>query len=127
MFVVKWWDNEAVHLASNFAGVEPMDSVERWCNVAKEKKQIPCPRIVKLYNSGMGGVDLADMFLSLYRIRVKTRRWYLKIFWHCVEVHTVWHCVWHYCQGECLAIVLPPLQHLESTEEEGDVFIEIQL
>jgi hypothetical protein len=47
--VVKWLDNEAVHLASNFAGVEPverwcnvakfagMDSVERWCNVAKEK------------------------------------------------------------------------------------------
>ena len=37
----------------------------------------------------MGGVDLADMLIALYRIAVKTKRWYLKIFWHCVDIAKV--------------------------------------
>ena len=76
-----------------------MDSVERWCSVAREKKQIQCPQIIKSYNSGMGGVDLANIFISLYRIRVKTRRWYLKIFWRCVDIAKVnaWLLNYRHC------------------------------
>jgi len=28
----------------------------------------------------MGGVDMADMLISLYRVKSKTKRWYIKIF-----------------------------------------------
>ena len=34
----------------------------------------------------MGGVNLADMLLSLYRIPCKTKRWYQKIFWHLIDM-----------------------------------------
>ena len=35
--VVKWIDNNVVQLISNFVGIEPMTSIERWCK--KEKKR----------------------------------------------------------------------------------------
>ncbi len=33
-----------------------------------------------------GGVDLADMLIALYRIPMKTKRWYIKVFWHLVDI-----------------------------------------
>ena len=50
------------------------------------RENIQCPRIVLAYNKSMGGVDLADMLLSLYRINVKTKRWYIKVFWHLIDI-----------------------------------------
>ena len=46
--------------------------------------------MVKKYNSGMGGVDLNDMLISLYRVDIQTRnRCYLKIITHCVNICNV--------------------------------------
>ena len=47
-----------------------------------------CPQIVIAYKS-MGGVDLADMLIALYRISCKTHRWYIKVFWHLVDIAKV--------------------------------------
>ena len=57
VILVKWSDNNAVHIASNHVGVEPLGSVERWCPEEKKKKQIQCPQLISRYNKGMGGVD----------------------------------------------------------------------
>ena len=37
----------------------------------------------------MGGVDLADMLIALYRIPCKTKKWYQKIFWHLIDIAKV--------------------------------------
>ena len=37
----------------------------------------------------MGGVDLSDMLISLYRINFKTKRWYLKVLFHCIDIYKV--------------------------------------
>ncbi len=99
VIVAKWFDNGPVHLASNFVGVAPMASIERWCPNEKKRVEIYCPLLVKFYNRGMGGVNLADMSISLYRIVVKTRRWYIKIFWHCIDICKVnaWILYRHHC------------------------------
>ena len=34
----------------------------------------------------MGGVDVADMLIALHRIEIKTKRWYIDIFWHMVNI-----------------------------------------
>ena len=81
--VVKWLDNSIVHLVSNCIGVTTID---QWCNKSKVMKAFPCPKIVSTYNKSMGGVDLADMLMTLYHIDVKTRCWYIKEFWHFVYV-----------------------------------------
>ena len=100
--VTKWCDNNCVHIASNFVGTEPIGTIERWCTDEKARKQIPCPRIILVYNEGMGGVDLSDMLISLYRIVVKTKRWYVKIFWHCIDISKVnaWLLYRRHCQEQ---------------------------
>ena len=47
IIVVKWVDNNVVQLVSNFVGIEPMTSIERWCEKEKKREDIPCPQIVK--------------------------------------------------------------------------------
>ena len=81
VIIVKGLDNNAVHIASNCVGVEPVGEVERWS--PEDRK---CPQLIL---QGMGGVDLGDMVISLYRITIKTRRWYIKIFWHLVDMAKV--------------------------------------
>ena len=46
---------------------------------------MPCPEIVKDYNSAMGVVDLTDMLIALYS-PIKTHRWYLKVLIHCADI-----------------------------------------
>ena len=70
---------------SNFVGVELIGELERWCG--KEViKNIMFPQIVQQCNRYMGGVNLADMLLSLYRIRWKTKCWHQMIFWHLIDM-----------------------------------------
>ena len=86
VILVKWLDNNAVHIASNDVGVKPLGFVERCCAEEKKKKQIQCPQLILRYNKGMGGFDKADQLISLYRIKIKTKRWHIKIFWHLVDM-----------------------------------------
>nr|CAH7765175.1 unnamed protein product [Callosobruchus chinensis] len=83
---VKWFDNKAVILVSTYVSVEPVVTATRYNKNKKDKIEIPCPNIVKQYNRHMGGVDLMDMLVSLYRTRLKSRRWYLSIFAQMVDL-----------------------------------------
>ena len=74
IMAVKWVDNSVVNLASNFVGVEPIGKLEKLCRKKKVRKNIQCRQIVQQYNKSMGGVNLADMLLSLYRQLCKTKR-----------------------------------------------------
>ena len=68
VIIVKWMDNNAVHIASNYVGVEQFGSAERWSKNKNEKVKVQCPQLIAQYNKGMGGVDLADMLMALYCI-----------------------------------------------------------
>ena len=63
-----------------------MGTVSRWDKSENARKDIQCPSIVLSYNKSMGGVDLVDMLISLYRIKVKTKRWYNQVFWHLIDI-----------------------------------------
>ncbi len=89
VIVVKWMDNNAVHNASNYVGVEQFVSVEKWSKNKKERAKVQCPQLIAQYDKGIGGVDLADMLIAAYRIPMKTRRWYIKIFWHLIDMAKV--------------------------------------
>ena len=89
IIIVRWMDNSVVQLASNFVGVNPVGKIDRWVKSANARSQVDCPQIVLHYNKSMGGVDLADMLIQLYRIEVKTTRWYIKVFWYMVDIAKV--------------------------------------
>ena len=77
--LVKWLNKSIVYLVSNCISVELVGTIDRWCNKSKVVKAVPWPKIVSTYNKSMGGVDLADILIALYRIDVKTCRWYIKV------------------------------------------------
>lgn len=80
LVVVRWNDNKSVTLISSFVGSEPVQKIKRYCKEQKQKIEVDIPQIVREYNKHMGGVDLADMLISLYKVPFKTRRWYIGIF-----------------------------------------------
>lgn len=84
--LVRWVDNKVVTLASSFMGVEPLGSVKRYDKKEKCKIDVTTPAIVKHYNRHMGGVDLADMLISLYRTPLRTKRYYLRIFAYMIDL-----------------------------------------
>jgi len=86
VLAVKWKDNKVVTMLSTATGVHPIGTVQRYDKIAKCKKDIPCPNVVKAYNSNMGGVDKSDMLGHLYCTPMKSRRWYLPIFGYLVDL-----------------------------------------
>lgn len=77
---VKWLDNKVVTLVSSYADANPIQKICRHCKEEKAKIDVDCPQLVKHYNQHMGGVDLCDMLIALYRTTFKSRRWYTGIF-----------------------------------------------
>ena len=91
-----WVDSKVVTLASLFMGIEPIRSLKRYDKKEKCKVDVPTPAIVKHYNRHMGGVDLADMQISLYHTPLRTKRYYLRIFAYMVDLRVCnsWLLAW---------------------------------
>ena len=88
---VKWVDTRSVCLLSSFLQAEPLGQCERYDKKIKAKIEIPQPCIVKFYNKNMGGVDLNDQLISLYRISFRVRKYYHKMLFHMIDM-TVVNC-----------------------------------
>ena len=65
--LVQWFDNKSVQLVSTYSSPVTSGTVKRWDQSSKRHILVPCPENVKDYNSAIGGVDLADMLIALYR------------------------------------------------------------
>ena len=75
----KWMDNRSVLLLSSaLEGLNDILSVQKREKGSKTKSFVPCPKIVKLYNIGMGGVDLMGQRAAAYHLdRRSSVRFYL--------------------------------------------------
>ena len=57
---------------------------------SKTKSSISCPKVVKLYNSDMGGVDLVEQRIAAYRLdRKSSLRFYFRIFFDLMDIACV--------------------------------------
>ena len=93
--VCKWMDVWSVLLLSSaLDGMNDILSVQSREKGSKTKSSVPCPKIVKLYNSGMGGVDLMDQRTAAYRLdRKSSARFYLRIFFNLMNIACVNSCL----------------------------------
>lgn len=86
VIAVKWFDNKCVNLLSNACGIMPLSSVKRWSKESWPKTAIPCPSVIPAYNEHMGGIDLSDMLVHLYKTQAKSRRWYTPPFGYILDL-----------------------------------------
>ncbi len=70
-------------------GAHPVTEVERWDGKRKEVIKVPCPAVVKEYNRNMGGVDLLDSLIALYRTKIRSKKWYHRLVFHFVDMMIV--------------------------------------
>lgn len=87
--VVSWLDNKVVNLCSTYVGIDPPSTDKRFNRKRKLYEEITCPRAILLYNRHMGGVDTLDSTLGYYRIKVRSKKWYLRVFFHLVDLIAV--------------------------------------
>lgn len=114
--VVKWADNKCVSLLSTFSSAGPIRECNRFDRKKKEQVKIPCPQIVQTYNKFMGGVDLMDSLIGLYRIKVRSKKSYHKLLYHFLDVSVV--NAWLLYRRDCDSLDVPlnerhDLQHFK--------------
>ncbi|KAI9999745.1 hypothetical protein NQD34_011588 [Periophthalmus magnuspinnatus] len=86
VLAVKWYDNKCVTLLSNASGIKPLTSVQQWSKDAKANIAVQCPSLIAAYNQHMGGIDLSDMLVHLYKTPAKSRRWYFLLFGYALDL-----------------------------------------
>ena len=85
---LKWNDNCPVSVASNYYGVYPIQNVERRVK-NEQQKTVDQPFLIKMYNKGIGGVDVCDRLLSSYRPWLRSRKWWWNLFSHVLNLSVV--------------------------------------
>ena len=95
---IKWFNNQGVFLPSIYESVSPVVHISRFDRKARERVNVPCPSIVSTSNKFMGGVELLESVLSLYRIHMRSKKWYHKLFFHFLDVTVVQSWLIH-CRG----------------------------
>ena len=78
---VKWFDNCGVTMVGTYLEeCNKVSTVTRRVKGQSANIPVPCPEIIKDYNSGMGGVDLLDQKAAAYKLDRKSSsgRYYLR-------------------------------------------------
>ena len=83
--LVKWFDLKPILLVSNVFSCEPLSVCRRWSKLEKKYIEIPRPNAIGEYNKNMGGIDLIDRMISLYRIRARSNKWTVKVILHFID------------------------------------------
>lgn len=84
---VKWMDNKAVYLLTNFLSPVERVTVKRRKAGSADKIDVICPRIVSHYNKNMGGVDLMDQRKVCYEIDRRSKiKYYLRLFFDLLDI-----------------------------------------
>ena len=86
LYYVKWYDNKIVNLISTFVRTSPVAVVERYDSKEKKVVEVSCPDIIQRYNKSMGGVDLADCLIALYRINLRSKKYYMRLIFHMIDM-----------------------------------------
>lgn len=89
LVICAWYDNRRVLTISNFLGKDPVSNCKLYDRKKKEDVSVPRPACIELYNKFMGGVDKADILLSLYRTKHRSKKWYHRTAFHLISLAAV--------------------------------------
>ena len=70
VLIVRWKDNKAFGIASNFDTTLPEVSVQRWSSESKSRILIVQPYVIQTYDKYRGGLDHRDWLLEKHFISI---------------------------------------------------------
>ncbi|KAJ8963503.1 hypothetical protein NQ314_005582 [Rhamnusium bicolor] len=97
--VVCWYDNKIVNTVSTFVGSQILSDIQRFCRKIKQHVTIPRPQSIAVYNAYMGGVDILDSMLGYYSIQHRSKKWYIRVFFHFIDMCVNSWLLWRRCQN----------------------------
>ena len=84
--MIAWKDSKRVLLGSNYIGVEPITTLQRWDKETRCKVDVKAPQIISPYNKHMGGVDTMDTLVALHPIPFRSKRLYFRMIWRILDI-----------------------------------------
>lgn len=78
-----------INIVTTYAKIKPVTKCKRWCREDKLHVDVDRPITVTKYNQLMGGVNLCDLLLEMYKINIPSRIWYTRIFYCALGVAVV--------------------------------------
>ncbi|KAJ8883062.1 hypothetical protein PR048_014901 [Dryococelus australis] len=103
----KWFNNNSVTMGFNFKGIRDADTCKRWDKKNKEYLYVPRSEVVRHYNICMGGVNIFDFLISIYRTFIRSRKWAQRP----LHMPGTWPWVEYVCEAKFLS--LPTKKTLE--------------
>ena len=122
-----WKDSKVVYMLSNHHATDSV-AVER--NIGKKeidkrkkrgevienyREEVQIPRAIADYTMHMRGVDLFDQKASYYSTLLSSKRWYIKIFYHLLDIAVINSYILY--QKTMLKAQKKPLSHIEYRKE----------
>ncbi|XP_006902704.1 PREDICTED: piggyBac transposable element-derived protein 1 [Elephantulus edwardii] len=87
IMLCSWHGDGVISLCSNAVGIEPVNEISFFAAAAAaEILQISQPSIVKVYDECKGGVTKMDKIISKYRVRIRSKKWYLILVSYMIDV-----------------------------------------
>ena len=74
---VKCFKNKPEHVALSYCAVAPFDQCQRWDGSTHSHVEADRTCVICEHEKPMGGVDLSDMLLELYR-PIRSKKWYVE-------------------------------------------------
>lgn len=112
--ISKWKDRgkKAVNVIST---MHKPDKIVKVLRTQKDgtRTEVDCPESVAEYNRYMGGVDKFDQLLAAYPITWKSKRWWLRVFYYCIDASIVNSYILYKTKLKELNNGKKPLTHLQ--------------
>ena len=67
---------KVVSVMANFDTVGPVSATQRYDRTEKKTVDVSQPKLLKVYNGGMGRVDLHHWMMSQYEVSIRHKKWY---------------------------------------------------
>lgn len=99
---VKWMDNRGVIIVSTFESAYPHTTFRRFDKTQSVVIEVTCAKAVITYNKFMGGVDLLDELVTYYRIKIRSRKYFMRLVYYFFDVAVVngWLLYCQDCKGQ---------------------------
>lgn len=84
LLALSWMDKKQVNMLSTVHTSQMEQLPPNWRGIVREK-----PKVVIDYNNGKKGVDVADQLARSYPAPRKARKWYVKLWYHLLDMMVV--------------------------------------